>query len=70
MERKGAVSLKTNENLINAIQTIKENKPDLYKKELKPELLEWNTKYKGSEKIEDEQVSKNIESILKEYERK
>jgi hypothetical protein len=42
----------------------------LYKKELKPELLEWNTKYKGSEKIEDEQVSKNIESILKEYERK
>jgi hypothetical protein len=70
IERKGAVSLKTNENLINAIQSIKENKPDLYDAEIKPELTEWNKTYRGDEKIEDKVVTKHIDDILRDYERK
>lgn len=69
--RKTSVGQKTNENLINAIQSIKEKSGDLYEKHIKPELVEWNTKYlKTGEKVKDEAVAKNIESILIDYEHK
>jgi CHASE3 domain sensor protein len=70
MERKSAISLKTNENLVNAIQDIKDKAPSLYKKRIKPTISEWNKKYKGEEKVDDEGVKSNIDLILKDYERK
>jgi hypothetical protein len=64
------VSNKTNENLINALQDIKDDKPDLYN-ELKPVLSEWNTKYqKDGTKVDDLSVIKHIDEILKDYQRK
>lgn len=69
--RKHFISNKTNENLINAIQSIKDKSGDLYEKHIKPELSEWNTKYlKSGEKIEDEAVVKHVDEILRDYERK
>jgi len=69
--RKHFISNKTNENLINVFQNIKENASDIYKIHVKPELEEWNKKYtKTGEKVEDKVVTAHIEEILKDYERK
>lgn len=69
--RKQVISHKTNENLVNFVQDVKESKPDLYKNELKPLLGEWNTKYlKDGSKVEDKKITEHIEEILKDYERK
>jgi hypothetical protein len=69
--RKHFISNKTNENLINAIESIKDKGGDLYEKHIKPELAEWNTKYlKSGEKIEDKAVIKHVDEILRDYERK
>ena len=68
--KKHNTSHKTNENLVNALQDVKDDKPELYN-QLKPILSEWNTKYsKNGKKVEDPTVIKHIEQILKDYERK
>jgi len=68
--KKHNTSHKTNENLVNALQDVKDDKPELYN-QLKPILSEWNTKYsKNGKKVEDPTVTKHIEQILKDYERK
>lgn len=64
------ISHKTNENLVNFVQDVKDDKPEVYK-EIKPLLTEWNTKYDGAgNKIEDTKVVNHIEEILHDYERK
>jgi membrane protein implicated in regulation of membrane protease activity len=69
--RKHFISHKTNENLINAIQSIKDKGGNIYETHIKPELSEWNTKYlKSGDKIEDKTVTGHIDEILKDYERK
>jgi hypothetical protein len=65
------VSHKTNENLINAVQEIKDLKPNLYKDEIKPLLDEWNKKYlSDGTKVDDKAVVKHIDEILRDYEKK
>ena len=69
--RKHSISHKTNENLINAVQEIKDLKPNLYKDEIKPLLDEWNKKYlSDGTKIDDKAVVKYIDEILRDYEKK
>jgi membrane protein implicated in regulation of membrane protease activity len=69
--RKHFISHKTNENLINAIQSIKDKGGNIYETHIKPELSEWNTKYlKSGDKIKDKTVTGHIDEILKDYERK
>jgi hypothetical protein len=59
---------KVNNNLINAMQEIKEVEPDVYEKSVKNRLIDWNSKYKKIrgkiEKVKDMGVEKYIESKL------
>jgi non-homologous end joining protein Ku len=61
---------KTNDNLVNHIQDIKENPniPDNVKQLIKQSLTEWNSKYVG-DKISkaDDAVEKYIKAKLKDY---
>lgn len=68
--KKHNISYKTNENLVNALQDVKDDKPEIYN-ELKPVLSEWNKRYqKNGKKVDDSSVIKHIDEILKDYERK
>lgn len=68
--RRHMLTEKTNNNLINTIQDVKDTKPDVYK-EIQPILAERNTVYvKGNEKKEDTAVVNHIDAVLREYERK
>jgi hypothetical protein len=70
MIRKHMLADRTNTNLINAVQDIKETKPEVYK-EVQPIIAERNTKYvKGNEKKEDAAVVNHIDAVLRDYERK
>lgn len=69
--RKHFVSNKTNENLVNAVQSIKDESGHIYEAYIKPQLTEWNTKYlKSGEKVEHKAVVDHVEEILKDFERK
>ena len=61
---------KINNNLINAIQDIKETKPDIFK-EIAPVIAERNTVYTdGNNKVQDQAVVEHIDAVLRDYERK
>lgn len=69
-EKDKELAQRTNNNLINFVQDVKETKPETYE-EIKPLLEERNTKYvNGNEKVEDTEVVNHIDGVLRDYERK
>lgn len=73
IERKSAISLKTNNNLINTIDEVRTHEPEVYEKSIKTRLKDWNSKYKKIKgqiiKVKDEAVEKYIEGKLIEKEK-